>query len=186
MVISRFTRKFLAFKQETKGVAAIEFALIFPLMVAMYFGVAEICDNLEAKRKVENVANMAGQLVSQATVADDAYLTNVFKASSMAFEPYDSATLKVAVTAIQRIQDNNNEWHNKVVWSKGNAAHGVGYGKNDIIDPPTGLLNDGLGIIMTEVEYKHTSVFSYYFTGSMTFSKTFWSHPRYVPAIPFE
>ena len=184
MNISGLKRRFLAFREEKEGVAAIEFALILPLLLGMYFGVVEMCNAIEVKRKVDNVANMAGQLVAQATVTNTAYLSNVFEASNMAFEPFSPDTLKVVVTSIQRIQDANDEWHNEVVWSKG--YHEAAHPEGNIINPPDGLLDNNRGIIMTEVEYQHTSIFGEYFTGPITFTKTFWAHPRYVPAIPFE
>lgn len=183
MINSSLLSRVRRFRDANSGLAAIEFALILPVMLAMYFGVVEACNSLEAKRKMENVASMTGQLVAQTEVATDDYIANVFSAAEMAFEPYNIVPLKVVVTSIHRVQVNGN-WRNEVIWSKG--YHDSPHSEGDVINPPDGLLENNRGVILTEVEYLHTSVFADYFSGPLTFKKTFWTHPRYVPSIEFE
>jgi len=178
------------FNKECRGTSAIEFALIFPVLLIVYFGLIEISNSLEVKRKVENSANLTGMLVAQAEIVNDAYLANVFEASQMAFEPLDVTPLKVVVTSVERVFEDG-DWINKVIWS---TAYGSGVSPRDVdseLDPPGDILGNNRGIILTEVEYDYSNIFAQtmfnnYFPTDLTFTRTFWTHPRYVATIPFE
>ena len=178
------------FKKAANGTSAVEFALIFPVLLIIYFGLVEISNALETKRKVENTANLTGMLVAQATVVDAAYISNVFEASQMAFEPLDATPLKVVVTSVVRVLDNGN-WVNKVDWSKGYGTGASERVEGSVFDPPEDILGNNRGIIVTEVEYMYsriltTNTFNDYFPNTITFTKTYWAHPRYVVSVPFE
>ncbi len=178
------------FKSSRNGTSAVEFALIFPVLLIVYFGLVEISSALEAKRKVENTANLTGMLVAQATTVNDAYINNVFEASQMAFEPLNPTPLRVVVTSVVRIFENGN-WVNKVDWSESYGSGASARAVDSVLDPPENILGDNRGIIVTEVEYTYsrilsTNTFSDYFPNTITFSKTYWAHPRYVVSIPFE
>ncbi len=178
------------FKSTSNGTSAVEFALIFPVLLIVYFGLVEISSALDAKRKVENTANLTGMLVAQATTVSDAYIDNVFEASQMAFEPLNVAPLRVVVTSVVRVFENGN-WINKVDWSESYGSGASARAVDSVLDPPENILGDNRGIIVTEVEYTYsrilsTNVFNDYFPNTITFSKTYWAHPRYVVNIPFE
>jgi len=188
--VARLYRICGRFRQECRGTSAIEFAFIFPILLIVYFGLIEISNSLEVKRKVENSANLTGMLVAQAEVVNDAYLANVFEASQMAFEPLDVTPLKVVVTSVERVFEDG-DWINKVIWS---TAYGSGAAPRDIdseLEPPGEILGNNRGIILTEVEYDYSrvlaeTIFNDYFPANLTFTRTFWTHPRYVATIPFE
>jgi len=178
------------FRKERQGTAAVEFALIFPVLLIVYFGLIEISNSLEAKRKVENAANLTGMLVAQATTVNTAYIDNVFDASKMAFEPMSITPLKVVVTSIVRKFENGN-WVNKVDWSRAYGSGASQRAVGSVLNPPGNILGNNRGIIFTEVEYTYSRLlsadsFNEYFPSTMTFTKDIWSHPRYVVSIPFE
>jgi len=188
--LSKFRRLFGHFKQERQGTAAVEFALVFPVLLVVYFGLVELSNGLDAKRRVENTANLTGMLVAQATEVNNAYMDNIFEASKMAFEPFDVTPLKVVVSSVIRTKDNNGSWSNTIDWSDnygtGSSARAVG----SVLNPPGNILADNRGIIVTEVEYTYsrilsTTTFNDYFPNSITYKKTYWAHPRYVVSIPF-
>ncbi len=186
----RYLPLFKRFTKERQGTAAIEFALIFPVLLIVYFGLIELSNSLEAKRKVENAANLTGMLVAQATVVNDAYIDNVFEATKMAFEPINVTPLKVVVTSIvRRFEDGN--FTNKVDWSESFGTGASSRAAGSIYDPPGNILGDNRGIILTEVEYTYSrllasNAFSDYIPDTTTFTTVYWTHPRYVVSIPFE
>ena len=56
---------------DRSGLAAVEFAMVFPIMVALYFGVVEISSAISVDRKATQVARTLSDLTSQSqTVAD--------------------------------------------------------------------------------------------------------------------
>jgi len=189
--IDRFCHFLARFKQECRGVAAVEFALIFPILLVVYFGLVEMSNALDVRRKVENTANLTGMLVAQADKVDNAYMNNLFEASKMAFEPFDIIPLKVVVSSIVRTQDNNGTWTNTVDWSDNYGNGSSARTQGSVLNPPDNVLDDNRSVIVTEVEYKYSrlltsNVFSDFVPDSITFKRTYWSHPRYVVSIPFE
>lgn len=56
-----------AFAKNQSGLAAIEFAFLLPLMLAIYFGIVELSQGLSASRKIDLVAHAMSDLVGQIT-----------------------------------------------------------------------------------------------------------------------
>ena len=72
-MLMRFSRFVAHFRNARGGLAATEFALIAPVMLAIYFGVTELCDGLTANMKVTGVASAAGDLYAQKIIAGRPY-----------------------------------------------------------------------------------------------------------------
>ncbi len=51
--------------QDRRGVSAIEFALIAPVMITIYFGLIEFSQGYMAERRAGHVASMVADLVAQ-------------------------------------------------------------------------------------------------------------------------
>lgn len=61
-----------AFKKAIQGVAAIEFALLLPFLLLVVFGVYEITFYVEATRKLDNITNDIGYILSrEGCIAND-------------------------------------------------------------------------------------------------------------------
>ena len=50
---------------DRRGVAAIEFALVVPLLLCMYFVTMEVSQAIETNKKVSRVGSMVADLVTQ-------------------------------------------------------------------------------------------------------------------------
>ncbi len=47
------------------GVSAVEFAMIAPIIIAIYFGLAEFCQGFMAQKRMGHVSAMVADLVAQ-------------------------------------------------------------------------------------------------------------------------
>src|SRR5205814_5403756 len=92
-VLRRFTR-------DLRGAAAVEFALIAPLMLTMFFGTVELASGVAVDRKVTLVSRALSDLVAQATAVNDADLTNVFNAAAAIVTPYAASPLTAKISAV--------------------------------------------------------------------------------------
>lgn len=83
------------------GAAAVEFALILPIMLLLYIGSVEASTLISMDRRVQSVAGAVGDLVarSNATLAA-ADLTDYFRAAGGIMTPYPSSELKQVVTLV--------------------------------------------------------------------------------------
>jgi Flp pilus assembly protein TadG len=66
-----------------RGTSAVEFALLLPLMLTMYFGNIVITDAISADRQVTLVASTVAQITSQYTQVATADIQNILGNSSM-------------------------------------------------------------------------------------------------------
>ena len=48
----RMTKLLRSFKRDRKGASAVEFGILAPLLITLYFGCVEITDGIAADRKV--------------------------------------------------------------------------------------------------------------------------------------
>ncbi len=78
------------FKEETKGVAAIEFAFIAPLMLVMYVGTMEISNAVSANRKLSRVSSTLGDLLTQSECFTDDTLADIVKVADDIMYPYEN------------------------------------------------------------------------------------------------
>jgi Flp pilus assembly protein TadG len=88
------------FGRDASGIAAIEFALIVPLMLVMIFGTIEISSGVAVDRKVSMVAQTMADLASRYTTVSSTDLANFTAIANAMMTPYSSTPLKVTVTEV--------------------------------------------------------------------------------------
>ncbi len=87
------------FAGATRGVAAVEFALILPLMLLLYLGSAETTQAVMASRKASMAARTLSDLVSQQdanVVMTDVTMGSIFNAASAIMQPFPSGVVSGA------------------------------------------------------------------------------------------
>lgn len=87
------------FARDNRAVAAVEFALILPLLVTLYFGTVEAAQLYTVDRRVATVASTMADLVSrEQTCITTAKLNSYFNAATGIMQPYSTTTLKQVVS----------------------------------------------------------------------------------------
>src|ERR1700704_3178140 len=86
----RLRRSALDLYRDRRGVAAIEFAIIVPVMLLMFFGTVEFSSGVAVNRKVTLMARTLSDLTSQNISVTDTQLTNLFNASAGIMMPYSA------------------------------------------------------------------------------------------------
>lgn len=138
--ISRLRR----LRHDQSGIAAIEMALIFPVMLVLYFGLVDATDVLSAKRRVTLAASNIGDLVTQApgniSTAD---LNGFYQAVQPIMDPFPAADVGVEVFTFMK--DGAGA---KLAW-KHNNGRGCGGDPDKASFPP--LMTDGNDVIVARV-----------------------------------
>src|SRR5437588_10014768 len=94
------TRHLLRLQRDQRGVSAVEFAMLLPLMLTLYLGTVEISQGVGIDRKVTLTSRTVADLASQVSSMSSSDMSNVLSASSSVVAPYDSTQLKVTVSQI--------------------------------------------------------------------------------------
>ena len=139
----RARRSAAALFRDRSGIAAIEFAVIVPIMLVMFFGTVEFSSGVAVDRKVTLMARTLSDLTSQGTTATDCTLSNSFAAATGILTPYSSTP---TVAKITELLVDPTTLQAKVQWSKaatidpsGNVVLGVGRAANTNVSIPSAL-----------------------------------------------
>lgn len=115
-VANPFTRLMKKFVGNRRGVAAIEFALIAPLLLTMYFVTMEIAPAIDANKKVGRAASMIADLVTQQQSISKTEVEAIMAIGEATLRPYSRTNLKVIITAIKITDEDTPQV--LVVWSR--------------------------------------------------------------------
>jgi Flp pilus assembly protein TadG len=156
--------------RDERGVSAVEFALILPLMVSLYLGCVEISDGVGADRKLTLTASTVANLVAQSTSISASDMSNMLDAASAVMTPYSNTALKVTVSCL-------NIDANKSVTVKWSATRG-GSALSGSVSIPTDLQVPNSQLIFTQATYAYTPTIGYTITGTLNLSEQMYMMPR--------
>ena len=160
---------------DQSGVSAIEFALILPIMLALYISAVEIGNALTISRRAGTIAGAAADLVAQDKTTSASGLKDVMKAATSILAPFPEAPLTIKLTSVVA----NDKNATKVAWSCANK--GSGYAKDSAFAVPAGLTEADSSVIVAEVEYKYAPLLDlpeFGSPGAFTMTRKFYAKPR--------
>jgi Flp pilus assembly protein TadG len=171
-------------RRDQRGVSAVEFAFIAPVLILAYFGVAELCGAMLAQRKASHVASEVGDLVAQCTSVNAASdFPNFWSVGSAVMSPLSTSTLKMRLTSITA---DATDTVFTVAWSGDNGLGLNAYAPGTVLTNPqlTGLIPANGSVIMSETQYTYTSPVSIVVKNALTFNSAFYLSPRQTSVIP--
>lgn len=168
----RMRRRAMKLLGDQRGVAAIEFAVVVPLMLVLFFGTNEFASGVAVDRKVTLMARTLSDLTSQNTTVTDTQLTNFFNASTAIMTPYPAAPIKSTIT---QLYVDPATLKARVQWSKGTNIRATG----TEVPIPTALQVGGTYLIYSEVSYKFMPIVGYVMAKTgITLSDYTFTRPR--------
>jgi Flp pilus assembly protein TadG len=160
------------FFRDRRGAAAVEFAFVAPLMILLYYGIAELTQGMMADRRTSHVASIIGDLVAQDTQITQTEITDVFNVGKAVVAPFPTGALSMRVTSVKADSGGTP----KVVWSKTSGSMTVLSGT--VSGVPTGLIAANESVIMAEATYIYTSPVQKAITTPITFTQKYYLKPR--------
>ena len=165
------------FIHDYKGLAAVEFALILPLMIAFYFGGIEMTNMLVANRRVTAVAYTAADLTAQAASLNDSDIADIFAASATILQPFSTAPLTVRISSVVANAQNVAQ----VAWSDGFQISPRAVGST--VTLPAGLTTPGSSVVFVETAYGYASPIGEMVAGTVEFTEPAYMKPRRATQI---
>ena len=158
------------FWRDRRGVSAVEFAFIAPVMVLMFFGVAELSSAMMAERRASDVASTIGDLVARCSGVNDADITDIFGAATTIMEPMSSSGIKLRLTSLRGDASGTAQvdWTRNQNWSAGTAA-GL----------PAGMITaKDESVIVAESSYTYNATAKYVIKSGLVMNEKFYLKPR--------
>ena len=176
---------------DRSGLAAVEFAFVFPIMVVMYFGVVELSSAIAVDRKATQVARTLSDLTSQMASVADADITSFGEAAKAIMTPYSPTPL---ISSVTEVYVDKISGVARVQWSKGLTISTTGvvtiattapHNPGDIVVLPPGLVvAKGTFVIWSEVGYRYVPAIGYVLAKTgIPFNDTAYTRPRQVLCV---
>ena len=170
-------QRFVGFVRDRRGISAVEFAMILPLMVTMYLGVVEVSRGVAIDRKVTLTTRTMGDLASRVTSINNTDMSSLLNAAAAVVSPYDVNQVKVVLSAVNI----DATGVAKVAWS--DTLHGSARAVGSTVTVPTALNVPNTQLIWSEVSYNYAPTFGYVLTGNMTLADQLYMRPRLSDTI---
>lgn len=176
---SNLRLRLLALRQDRRGVSAVEFAMVLPLLVTIYLGGVEITQGVSINRKVALTARAVADLVAQkrtggvsGNLITAAEMEDIMNAAKAVMTPYSSTNLKVVVSSIKVDEDGVA----KVDWSASYNTTPRANGETVTLPPTLSVPNSSL--IWGEASYSYTPAIGYVVTGTLNLHDFIYMRPR--------
>ena len=145
-------RSFLSrFRRNDSGVAAIEMAFIFPVMLVLYFGLVDLTNLLSANRRVTLTSSTIADLVTQASASvTQNELDGYFNAASPIMDPFDSSAIGLEIFSYQV---NTSSGDSELGWQYAKSGTTCGSAPG-ITSDMEDLMASGNGLVLARVCYQ--------------------------------
>lgn len=173
----RLTGALTRFGSECRGLAALEFAMLLPVLMTLYLGSVEVTTGVAIQRKVTITARAVADLASQFTSIGSSDMSNILSASSAIIVPYAAANLQTVVSELAV----NAQGTATVVWSS--TLNGTARAAGQVVTIPASLAVPNTYIILGEAAYSYKPTYGYVMTGTVTLSDQIYMTPRQSNSI---
>jgi Flp pilus assembly protein TadG len=171
----RILRRFGA---STRGVAAIEFAAILPVLCIIFLATFDGGRALATYLKVRAATYSLAEMTNEYATIASTDMTGILCATATVMAPFTSSP---SVT-ISQVQINSSSVA-KIEWSanQGGTARTVG----TTISPPSAMVTANSYLILAEVSNTFTPLFGYFASGGITFKDNLYVTPRSVSCVVY-
>ena len=167
------------FAGDRRGVAAVEFALVVPVVIVVYLAGFEVMEASTVYRKVTDTTVQLANVTSQYTSMTCTDGSNVLGASSQIMTPYPITSLSIVLSEVTT----NNKGVGKVAWSQAYQGTALATGKK--VTMPTGYQTPNTSYILVETTYAYEPVIGGAFVKPINMTNQIFMLPRSSSSIPY-
>lgn len=92
------------FKNE-EGIAAIEAALLFPILLMLLIGVFDFANGVLANQKTIRASQITADLITRNVIVDGTEIQEAYRAGELAMQPFDTETYGVDIVSFSFDRD---------------------------------------------------------------------------------
>ncbi len=170
-IISRWFR-------EEHGMAAVEMAMVFPIMLVLFVGVIDVGNAILANQKTIRASQVVADLLARENLASDADISEAIEAGRLALEPLNLASFGVDIISIRFDEDEASE----IVWRETVNMTPVSNPLSDV----SALEDSNEGVLMVAVQYDFEPMFAGFVIDTVEMQEVAFSRGRSSPVIARE
>jgi Flp pilus assembly protein TadG len=152
------------FAQSRRGVAAIEFAFIAPVLLMLYFMTMEVSQAIETNKKVGRAASMIADLITQQPTTTKSELDAIMQIGEATLQPYNRSELSIYITGVQISNDPSAKatvaWTRQMINDQTGANPNMAVGAETPIPDDLRIAGTFLVRVQTKLNYRPVIVWS--------------------------
>jgi Flp pilus assembly protein TadG len=177
----RFLRRSLVpanrFGSADEGAVAVEFALVLPIMLTIYFGLVTVTDGYAIKQRVEltsrTISDLTGRMKSD--TINDTDVTNVATASAAIMAPYGADGMEMTLASVV-VRKKGSDVQGAVCWSSSRRVDGSNLTtvssppelmKDQTVVVPEGFRQEGTSYIVADVRQVYRPIVGHAISGDI-------------------
>lgn len=138
---------------DRSGIGGVEFAIIAPILIALYITCFELTIGLSVAKRVTKAAGTVADLVTQQTSVNKAYLSGMTDVSKAIFVPYNTNAAKISLRITGISIDASGTPKVKWSWDQaGSRPYAVG---STVTDVPGDLKTANSFLVRSELSVPH-------------------------------
>lgn len=146
----RFTALVTRFVKDRRGVGAVEFAILFPILLALYVTSFELTIGYNTYKRASSASATINDLISKTSSVDKTYLKNMQNVAAAVFAPYSTNGLKLKISGVTI----DKQKQAKIAWSWDENDQRP-YAVGSAVAVPTRLLIENSFLIHVELSIQH-------------------------------
>ncbi|QLH69927.1 TadE/TadG family type IV pilus assembly protein [Rhodopseudomonas palustris] len=179
---------------DVDAVAATEFAIVVPFLLALFIGGVELANGMAISVKVSATAHSVADMVTQNTSLSTTSMQNILTGATATIAPYsvnDSSGKSLLTVTVSEVSSDANG-NLTLQWSRSFNGATFGSGRTSLsgLTVPTSLngivgnasnpnnQNDQVSFIVGEVSYAYTPNLGFAISGTVNLTDTVWMFPR--------
>ncbi len=174
----KFRKLWNRWKNEENALAAIEAAMIFPIMLVLLVGVFDAGNAILADQKTIRASQVVADLVTRQSIVSASDISEAIEAGRLAFEPLDSSSYGVDIVSIRFDENANSE----IVWRET-------FNMSPVADPLANVValeQPDEGVVMVSVVYNYQPLFTGFVMSAFEIQETAFSRGRSSPVVTKE
>ncbi len=168
-------------RKDASGVALIEFAMVFPILVTLYLGGFQLMDAVSVYRKVTTTTRSLADLSTQMANVNEASVQTVLDASAQIMAPYAASGGTYRISLI----DVDNAGVATVEWSQSKSGTSE-LNPGDAYSLPANIKKNNLDIIVCDVVYTYRPIAFFSLMGDIPFRDQIFMIPRNGSTVAME
>lgn len=162
-------RPLSTFRRDRQGAAAIEFALVFPILFLLHVGAAEALGAYVAQRNAAHIASTLADVTALERNITTADLNDLMSVGPTMIYPLPAANLQMRISSMSASSGGSvsQDW----------TIH-QGYVEPGSPSTPSGYLNANESVIVTDVVYDYEPVFKLFMPDTIRFVRHAYARPR--------
>jgi Flp pilus assembly protein TadG len=164
---------------DRRGVAAVEFALVVPVVIVVYLAGFEVMEASTVYRKLTDTTVQIANVTSQYTTMGSTDVSNVMGASAQIMTPYPTTNLSIVLSEVTT----DNSGAGKVTWSQ--EYQGTALAAASPVTMPSGFQTPNTSYILVQTTYSYQPVIGGAFVKPISLTNQIFMLPRSSSSIPY-